>query len=195
MSSVGGATRRCALAAFEWAIASPRTESGALAGDRNTAEVRERERLFLEHCAWMKGMDCHATGSAADLKRVITRVRKHVWHHMPEGRKKELKATRRRPILGLVCGMRLVARQRSFFFGGAKVSPGKLNAVAKLLPAGVLNAWCLLSNGAGKGRDLLYAGVLCGRKEVRPASESAGHLNLFWGSSRTCQRQSRKGCG
>ena len=35
----------------------------------------------------------------ADLKRVMTCVREHVWHHMPEGWKKELKATRRRPIL------------------------------------------------------------------------------------------------
>ncbi|CAJ1414825.1 unnamed protein product, partial [Effrenium voratum] len=63
-------------------------------------------------------------GPLADLKRVMTCVREHVWHRMPEGWKRELKATRRRPILAAL-SVECQRRERQ-----------KLDAAAELLPAG-----------------------------------------------------------
>ncbi|CAJ1351804.1 unnamed protein product, partial [Effrenium voratum] len=65
---------------------------------------------------WMKAHGIVTLpGPLADLKRVMTCVREHVWHHMPEGWKKELKATTN-------------PRQRR--------ERQKLDAAAELLPAG-----------------------------------------------------------
>ncbi|CAJ1446613.1 unnamed protein product, partial [Effrenium voratum] len=74
---------------------------------------------------WMKAHGIVTLpGPLADLKRVMTCVREHVWHHMPEGWKKELKATRRRPILAAL-SVECQRRERQ-----------KLDAAAELLPAG-----------------------------------------------------------
>ncbi|CAJ1460103.1 unnamed protein product, partial [Effrenium voratum] len=74
---------------------------------------------------WMKAHGIVTLpGPLADLKRVMTCVREHVWHHMPEGWKRELKATRRRPILAAL-SVECQRRERQ-----------KLDAAAELLPAG-----------------------------------------------------------